>query len=531
MLNCLRKMKIKQIQPILINDISIIIFLTILCTIPRVIFLSSIPPGLHGDEGCTGLDAIRILKEGYIGPYVPCALGEPSGPIYFTALIFKLFGESIFWLRFSMAFFGIITIPLFYIFLRLFFQKFPSFLGTLFLSLSLIHIYYSRIGFKVISAPAFVILTLIFLIRAERNKNNTDIALAGLFCGLGLYSYNAFVVFPITIFALLLIRIIASRFSTLHIKRFIIFTLIFLLSGSQLINFFIQNPNAYLSHFKEASVDNPSYQRAASLLSKTTLVVNNGLYNIKHFFIGYSIDYVDGFGKYRTFDISIILFFLIGLIVSCIKVVKRRNFLYLFFIVSFIFLLSSSAFGSINFVAIYRRQIVPVIYIFFFVTIFIDYLSKIEHSIVRKISLTTIMIVLLLNSIASLKIYFQKFANDDRAKWVYAYQLTQISTFLHSLPKPLYVYFYSNRWSYQYETLRFLAQAIPGKDRSTQFGVYSLINTRPNDKVVYLFLPEYSESFYSIQQLYPNGETVIKKDKDGSILFFAYIIPKQKLMF
>jgi len=507
------------------SEVVLLIFITILCAIPRIILLSSIPTGLHGDEAWTGLDAIRILKEGYIGPYVPGALGEPSGPIYFTALIFKLFGESIFTLRLSMAIFGIITIPLFYIFLRLFFQKFVSSLGTLFLGMSLIHIHYSRIGFKVASAPVFAILTLIFIIRAEKHKKNIDIALAGLFCGLGLYSYNAFAVFPIIILVFLLIRVFASRFSTFHIKRFIIFTAVFLLSGFLLINFIIQNPNAYLSHFKTISITNaPAYKNASSLFPKITLILDNGLSNLKHFFVGKSIDYSDGFNKYRTFDLSTIILFLIGFIILCIRVLKKRKFVDFLLLVSFIILLSLGSSGSWG---SHRRQIIPSVYIFFFVTLTVDFLRKIKNSITRKISLAIITIILLFNSVDNLKIYFQKFANDDDAKWVYAYQLEQASSFLHFLPQPLYTYFYSNRWSYQYETLRFLARTIPGEDRSTQFGTYSLVNNHLTNNVVYVFLPEYSDSFHSVQRLYPNGEAVTKKDKNGSILFFAYIVPKQ----
>lgn len=510
-----------------IIEVFILVLIVITCAIPRVFFLSTIPPGLHGDEAWTGLDAIKILQEGYIGPYVPGALGEPSGPIYFTAFIFKLFDSSIFWLRFSMAFFGIITIPLFYIFLRLFFKKFVSYLGTLFLGMSLIHVYYSRVGFKVIAAPVFAILSLIFLIRAARSKKNIEIALCGIFCGLGVYSYNAYIVFPVTIFSLLLIRIFISRFSSLHIKRFIVFTIFFLLSSSQLINFFIQNPNAYLSHFKQVSINSPSYEETTSLISKTILVLNNGFYNIKHFFIGNSIDYADGFGKYRTFDISIIFLFLGGTIVALIKVVKGKNFIYLFFIISFIFLLFSSGFGSINSSAIHRRQIVTIIYIFFFVALSIDFLSKVKHSAIRKTSLIAIVIILFLTSAANLKIYFQKFANDSELKWVYAYQLVKASDFIKTLPQPAYVYFYSARWSYHYETLRFLLNDIPGEDRSSQFGTYSLINNNVDKTVVYLFLPDYQDSFLQAQKMYPNGKAITKKDTDKTILFYSYIIPKK----
>ena len=72
------------------------------------------PRGLHGDEAWTGLDARRVLHEGWIGPYCRARSASRSGPLYFTALLFTFMPETTFTLRFSMALFGIATIPLAY---------------------------------------------------------------------------------------------------------------------------------------------------------------------------------------------------------------------------------------------------------------------------------------------------------------------------------------------------------------------------------------------------------------------------------
>src|SRR5260221_7213075 len=85
--------------------------ITALAALIRCVDLGSVPYGLHGDEALTGLDARRILAEGWIGPYVyPSGLGQPAGPLYFTALVFAVFGESVSTLRGSMAVFGVATV-------------------------------------------------------------------------------------------------------------------------------------------------------------------------------------------------------------------------------------------------------------------------------------------------------------------------------------------------------------------------------------------------------------------------------------
>ena len=71
-----------------------VLAITLLAAVVRIYRIESFPPGLHGDEAWTGLDARRVLDEGWIGPYVASALGQPSGPLYWTAAVFKVLGDG-----------------------------------------------------------------------------------------------------------------------------------------------------------------------------------------------------------------------------------------------------------------------------------------------------------------------------------------------------------------------------------------------------------------------------------------------------
>lgn len=189
----------KKILPFLSRDVTICILLLIAAIIPRVILLDQIPQGIHGDEGLAGIDARRILENGPIPAYIGSALGQPSGPFYSTALFFKIFQDNIFWLRFSMTIFGILTIPLLYIFLRLFFNKLPSFLTSIALCFSLYHIHFSRTAFTPVTPPFFQLIAFIFLVLGIKNKKTILIIPSAIFTGLGLYSYNPFILFPFII--------------------------------------------------------------------------------------------------------------------------------------------------------------------------------------------------------------------------------------------------------------------------------------------------------------------------------------------
>ena len=66
-------------------DLAILVGLAALAASLRLTMLTEIPAGLHGDEAWTGIDAARILDEGWVGVYVTSALGQVSGPLYFAA--------------------------------------------------------------------------------------------------------------------------------------------------------------------------------------------------------------------------------------------------------------------------------------------------------------------------------------------------------------------------------------------------------------------------------------------------------------
>src|SRR5438045_9389623 len=76
------------------------------------------PLGLHGDEAWSGIEARRILQTGWIGVWSPSALGQPTAPFYWTALIFKLFGGNLITLRFSFAIELILVLPFFYLIVK-----------------------------------------------------------------------------------------------------------------------------------------------------------------------------------------------------------------------------------------------------------------------------------------------------------------------------------------------------------------------------------------------------------------------------
>src|SRR3954465_6952531 len=167
-----------------------VIAITLLAAAVRIYRIESFPPGLHGDEAWTGLDARRVLDEGWIGPYVPSALGQPSGPLYWTAAVFKLIGDGLLQLRLSMALLGIATVPLTYWAARQMFDRRTALIAAVLMAFMSWHIMFSRTAFMVTAQPLIEVIFLGLLFSAYKRDSYALYAAAGAALGLGVYTYN-----------------------------------------------------------------------------------------------------------------------------------------------------------------------------------------------------------------------------------------------------------------------------------------------------------------------------------------------------
>lgn len=156
--------------------------------------LGTVPLGLHNDEAWTGINAREVLADGYIGPYLyPSGLGQPSGPAYFTALLFTLLPQSTFTLRLSMALLGIATVALTYTAGRAMFDRTTGLFAAALLAIMTWHLHLSRTAFMVNAWPCIemAIVWRLFRARARARSSVWEYAGVGALIGLGVYTYNA----------------------------------------------------------------------------------------------------------------------------------------------------------------------------------------------------------------------------------------------------------------------------------------------------------------------------------------------------
>ncbi len=179
----------------------------------RFFWITKVPPSLDWDEASVGYDAYSILQTGKDQwgtsfPIVFKSFGEFKYPIhiYFTALVTKLFGYSVFSVRAGSAFLGVVNILLlFFLALRISKNKTLAFLSCLFLAFSPWHIQFSRVNWETNFGLFFFLAGLLFFFKGIEGKKVWSI-LSFTFFGIDLFTYNAAKAFiPLFVIALVFI--------------------------------------------------------------------------------------------------------------------------------------------------------------------------------------------------------------------------------------------------------------------------------------------------------------------------------------
>jgi 4-amino-4-deoxy-L-arabinose transferase-like glycosyltransferase len=188
----------------------------------RAYRLADVPTGLLYDEAYNGLDVTRILS-GDRPIFLSGNFGRESLFIYLQAFSVLVNGPTDLALRLVSAVVGILTVPASYFLVRRLFDRYHALLACAWLSVSLWHVVFSRIGLRSVSLPLFVTVSFLCLWKGldQAGKSpRTDLAswhglssaglkwfaLAGFGIGTSLYTYTSarFVPLVVVIFSIYL---------------------------------------------------------------------------------------------------------------------------------------------------------------------------------------------------------------------------------------------------------------------------------------------------------------------------------------
>ena len=175
------------------------IFLILLLSFLLFTFrLTEVPPGINSDEGSIGYNASLIAKtghdsEGRLLPLFTKSEGSMDWKqpitVYTTALVFKLLGTSYFNLRLSSFFIAVISAFTIFLLVRELMGTRMAFLGLIIFATSPIIMIQSHLALENIAPVPFVALWLLVLAKYKGRKNKVLLLFAGIFLGLGIFSY------------------------------------------------------------------------------------------------------------------------------------------------------------------------------------------------------------------------------------------------------------------------------------------------------------------------------------------------------
>lgn len=189
----------------------LIIFLAVFF---RLFNLAQNPPGLYWDEAIYGYDAYSIIKTAHDhnGNFMPLffeSYGDWKMPVYHYLLVppILVFGLNEFAVRFPSATFGVLTVIVFFYFVKKLTANINlALFASLFLAISPWHIQFSRGGFESNVALFFAVFGTHIFLRAMNSKSTLLFTFSFLLLTLSMYTYHAYRIFtPLLVITLALV--------------------------------------------------------------------------------------------------------------------------------------------------------------------------------------------------------------------------------------------------------------------------------------------------------------------------------------
>ncbi len=229
----------------------------------RLYRLGDVPYGLQQDEASIGYDAYTLAtygidRNGYHFPIYPITWGCGGGSpllIYLNVVSVSLFGTGIVKLRMIPAACGILTVLLFYLILRLAFEKnvrnIASLLGAGFLAVCPWHVILSRWSLDCNIMPFNLLLSVYLFLLGVKGKSTLFYGLSAASFAVSMYSYGAAtIVIPLF---LLFISAYCLKERLITIRQLLVSVAAFMIVFAPLLLFYAVNylgvPEIVTEHF------------------------------------------------------------------------------------------------------------------------------------------------------------------------------------------------------------------------------------------------------------------------------------------
>ncbi len=316
------------------NSLIFLIAIIILASFLRLWQIKTIPPGFYFDEAMNGNNAMEAWDTKNFELFYPENNGREGLWINMMAPFLAIFGNEPWVPRAMAAIIGILTvIGLYFLTKTLFGSERTALFAAFFLATSFWHINFSRISFRAILAPFFLVWSFYFLWKtvAETKflnslslnfslrekfarprlefKNLISALAGGLFFGLGFYTYISFRVAPLLlVFPFIKIWQAQPEERRANFKKIFVFLIFAFLIALPIGIYFLQNPQDFFGRTAQISIfsgNTPLRDLGFNILKTIGMFFWHGDYNWRHNFSGEP-----------ELWLPVALLFLLGIIIS-----------------------------------------------------------------------------------------------------------------------------------------------------------------------------------------------------------------------
>lgn len=210
----------------------------------RFYSLASLPPGLHPDEAANGQDIFRIFSGDIRALY---ATNGPRESLFFfiQAAFVKVLGNTLLAIRMAPALMGTLAIIAVYFWAKDWFGQRVGLIAAFFLAVNPWVVIISRDGFRASMTPLMVAMVAYLGGRAIKTRKIGYFIGAGIFLGLGSYTYTAYQLMLAAVVGLLCyIALFRRQWLKGQGKNIAAAFIAFLLVLSPLIFYSVKNPDA-----------------------------------------------------------------------------------------------------------------------------------------------------------------------------------------------------------------------------------------------------------------------------------------------
>jgi len=492
----------------------------------RVWQLGTVPLGLHNDEAWTGLNAREVLHDGWIGPYLyPSGLGQPSGPVYWTALLFIVVPQTTFTLRLSMALLGVAAVWFTYAAVRQMFDDVTGLCAAALLAVMPWHLHLSRTGFMVGAWPCVEMVILWVLFRVRAHPSTFGYAGVGLLIGAGVYTYNGYPAF-LPVAATPFVYDIARAHARGERRRQLGYAAVTALTALLVMvpmARYATTHDEYMWRYRGVSLFSDGRWRDADWAQRAQVLDARAREWAQGLFAGDRPDNGDGLGDrgHPLLDPLVAVAAPIGLAMA-LRGWRRPACGVLLVAAAVLPLGALVTVGD----GLYRRT--------FGLSPFLAALAALPlawlwrrargwHRLPRVALAAAIALAICIVAAGTVDAYFGSLQSSQLMRQIYPYQLDAAARAVAALPRDTTTYLFSDRWGARFETIRWLAPDAKVVDRSREFRKGAAHDApldldREPGPTAFVLMGTYLEVTDQLRARYPQAQ-VQEEIRNGEILY------------